>query len=705
MANHIYRIFWAVFLTVAGVFLLSLQKVHPADSYHVFLDLTKSNGAVHFESSEAEEDTLSFCCPLPSVQAAQPTLAVSGQLPSKVWADGRLIPVPESCETFDIDSETWFLIPLSQEEESSFSCLELQFRPFTAAPVLKCQEFFGEYVLSETPRICFGSRNALLSNLAMSGSLHIVASAVLFFVAFIILAAGSVFRYVYKIQTYIFSIGFCFFGYGVWILCESSLALSILDGCSIDIIKCVSIFIIPVLLYRYIRLKFPRVYPGIFTFLCLFHFAVLLSAVLAMMEGSVPFYRLEQSLWFLFICTLIVCICFLSAEVSENKSLHTVYIGILIIFFTFFIYLLFYNFQPMVAIRSLVIGSVCLILYNFSIFIPETARIYRQSLERKSLEQQLNEQVRHYKQIESRDEQYRRLHHDMKHHWQVVQTLLSEGKSPEVLDYVSRIQDQLASPARRCIINTGNPFLDAVLTSKLEQASEADIQTDTEIMVIKNMNIDMADCSIIFGNILDNAIEACRLIRSPEQRRISVKLLYKKNMLVCGFCNSMNQEIPLRSGFPTTKASPEQHGLGLSNIREAVTKYGGNLNIRAEQGRFEVPLCCSACRRKRKAFSRPAYAQGNFSPGILFPLFSLHFSRCLQHFPFFTAVIYYNTDRSNDSDGLKGGSICTIQMIPLERSRKPWRSCLPSWRTRSSGKWEMKRGRLPSGGQSGALPI
>lgn len=422
----------------------------------------------------------------------------------------------------------------------------------------------------------------------MSGSLHIVASAVLFFVAFIILAAGSVFRYVYKIQTYIFSIGFCFFGYGVWILCESSLALSILDGCSIDIIKCVSIFIIPVLLYRYIRLKFPRVYPGIFTFLCLFHFAVLLSAVLAMMEGSVPFYRLEQSLWFLFICTLIVCICFLSAEVSENKSLHTVYIGILIIFFTFFIYLLFYNFQPMVAIRSLVIGSVCLILYNFSIFIPETARIYRQSLERKSLEQQLNEQVRHYKQIESRDEQYRRLHHDMKHHWQVVQTLLSEGKSPEVLDYVSRIQDQLASPARRCIINTGNPFLDAILTSKLEQASEAGIQMDTEIMVVKNMNINMIDCGIIFGNILDNAIEACQLIKNQEQRKISVKLLYKKNMLVCGFCNSMNQEIPLRSGFPTTKASPEQHGLGLSNIREAVTKYGGNVNIRAEQGRFEV---------------------------------------------------------------------------------------------------------------------
>ena len=48
MANRIYRIFWVFFLAVSGVFLLSLQNERPTDSYHVFLDLTKSNGAVHF---------------------------------------------------------------------------------------------------------------------------------------------------------------------------------------------------------------------------------------------------------------------------------------------------------------------------------------------------------------------------------------------------------------------------------------------------------------------------------------------------------------------------------------------------------------------------------------------------------------------------------------------------------------------------------
>ena len=169
-----------------------------------------------------------------------------------------------------------------------------------------------------------------------------------------------------------------------------------LSGYAIDTVKCVAIFIIPVLLYRYISLEFPKTYPGIFTFLCLFHFAVLILSVAVIMAGYVPFYRLEQSLWFLFICTLMVCICYLSAEVSENRKMHTVYIGIVISFLPFHLPAVL-QFPAVVAIRSLVTGAVLLILYNLVLLVPETARIYRQSLERKNLEQQLNEQVRHYK--------------------------------------------------------------------------------------------------------------------------------------------------------------------------------------------------------------------------------------------------------------------------------------------------------------------
>ena len=586
MANRIYHAFWLLFLYIVWLFLLSVRTERPTDSYHTFLELTSSGRIVHFDHQEARKGVLSFSCSLPGDRVELPFLAVSGQKPSRVLADGREIPVPKDCETLEISPDTWFLIPLDPAGDPALSRLDVQFDPgfLKDAPAPS-----AEYEIRTTPRICFGSRNALLNNLAMSGTLHLITSAVLFFVALVILLAGSVFRYVYKIQTYISAIGFCFLGFAVWILCESSLASSALSGYAIDIIKCIAIFIIPVLLYRYISLEFPRTYPGIFTFLCLFHFAVLILSVAVIMAGYIPFYRLEQSLWFLFICTLMVCICYLSAEVSENRKMHTVYIGIIISFFTFFIYLLFYNFQPMIAIRSLVTGAILLILYNLALLVPETARIYRQSLERKNLERQLNEQVLHYKVLEGRESQYRKLRHDMKNHWQMVQTLLASGRLSEALDYTSRIQDQLEFHTRsHQIISTGNPFLDAVLTSKLGQAAASGIQVDTEIMVVKNMKIDMVDCGIIFGNILENAIEACLKQSGEADRRILVKLLYKKGMLVCGICNSMDPDTSVRSGFATTKPEAESHGLGLPNVREAVAGYGGTLNLKALDGRFEV---------------------------------------------------------------------------------------------------------------------
>lgn len=586
MANRIYHAFWLLFLYIVWLFLLSVRTERPTDSYHTFLELTSSGSIVHFDLQEARKGVLSFSCSLPGNRVELPFLAVSGQKPSRVLADGREIPVPKDCETLEISPDTWFLIPLDPAGDPALSRLDVQFDPgfLKDAPAPS-----AEYEIRTTPRICFGSRNALLNNLAMSGTLHLITSAVLFFVTLVILLAGSVFRYVYKIQTYISAIGFCFLGFAVWILCESSLASSALSGYAIDTIKCIAIFIIPVLLYRYISLEFPRTYPGIFTFLCLFHFAVLILSVAVIMAGYIPFYRLEQSLWFLFICTLMVCICYLSAEVSENRKMHTVYIGIIISFFTFFIYLLFYNFQPMIAIRSLVTGAILLILYNLALLVPETARIYRQSLERKNLERQLNEQVLHYKVLEGRESQYRKLRHDMKNHWQMVQTLLASGRLSEALDYTSRIQDQLEFHTRsHQIISTGNPFLDAVLTSKLGQAAASGIQVDTEIMVVKNMKIDMVDCGIIFGNILENAIEACLKQSGEADRRILVKLLYKKGMLVCGICNSMDPDTSVRSGFATTKPEAEGHGLGLPNVREAVAGYGGTLNLKAQDGRFEV---------------------------------------------------------------------------------------------------------------------
>lgn len=106
---------------------LSIQKERPTDSYHTFLELTSSGSIVHFDHREARKGVLSFSCALSGDRVERPFLAVSGQKPSRVLADGREIPVPEDCEVLEISPDTWFLIPLDPSGALSLSRLEVQF--------------------------------------------------------------------------------------------------------------------------------------------------------------------------------------------------------------------------------------------------------------------------------------------------------------------------------------------------------------------------------------------------------------------------------------------------------------------------------------------------------------------------------------------------------------------------------------------------
>lgn len=75
----------------------------------------------------------------------------------------------------------------------------------------------------------------------------------------------------------------------------------------------------------------------------------------------------------------------------------------------------------------------------------------------------------------------------------------------------------------------------------------------------------------------------------------------------------MDPDTSVRSGFATTGAEAEGHGLGLPNVREAVAGYGGTLNLGAQDGRFEVSSC--------SAWLHP----------IVQPTTLLHFSCLLHH--------------------------------------------------------------------------
>lgn len=148
------------------------------------------------------------------------------------------------------------------------------------------------------------------------------------------------------------------------------------------------------------------------------------------------------------------------------------------------------------------------------------------------------------------------------------------------MEYLERIKAR--SDAVRPTINTGNIALDAILSSKKELAESKGIKFITKLQIPENLAIKPDDISIIFGNALDNAIEANEMV--PENDRyIEVSLLYD-NLLICKISNAC---MPLgNKEFKTRKLDKENHGFGMENIKSVINGYNGEVKIEWHDYKF-----------------------------------------------------------------------------------------------------------------------
>ena len=101
------------------------------------------------------------------------------------------------------------------------------------------------------------------------------------------------------------------------------------------------------------------------------------------------------------------------------------------------------------------------------------------------------------------------------------------------------------------------------------------------------MNINEDDMVIIFGNLLDNAIEACQ--RESEKKYIDLKVFYESGCIMINVINSYDSVINESDGeYITRKENKELHGLGIKSVKKTVNKYNGIMEISSEIYEFMV---------------------------------------------------------------------------------------------------------------------
>ncbi len=190
--------------------------------------------------------------------------------------------------------------------------------------------------------------------------------------------------------------------------------------------------------------------------------------------------------------------------------------------------------------------------------------------------------------VNQRYTETRILRHDMNNHLTAVAMLMDEGKYQDARKYLNQVSVQLDET--KPPVQTGIPVLDAVLFSKINLAKDKEIRTETDFQInFTEKGISEYDLCSLFGNILDNAIEACEKLKAGERK---ISLLVKRQMdMICVFCENPCLKVQKdNGGFVTQKEDKESHGFGLKQIERIARKYHGTVEMGEKEGIFSIAV-------------------------------------------------------------------------------------------------------------------
>ena len=129
------------------------------------------------------------------------------------------------------------------------------------------------------------------------------------------------------------------------------------------------------------------------------------------------------------------------------------------------------------------------------------------------------------------------------------------------------------------ISRSGNIVIDSLISYWFMIAKQKKIEFIFDICVPMMMPFKGADICLILGNLLENAVEAAQKVE--ENRYIKIKIKFDKNNLLVFVSNSYRGTLIRTKDhrLKTTKSDAENHGVGLSSVYRAVTKYHGTVII------------------------------------------------------------------------------------------------------------------------------
>ena len=243
-----------------------------------------------------------------------------------------------------------------------------------------------------------------------------------------------------------------------------------------------------------------------------------------------------------------------------------------------------YEYIPMQLIVSVLFLVSDILLYRTMVRTEQRVQL---EVENQLLEKQFDAQLAHYSDLTAQYEQIRAMRHDISHHLNTINALLQEGNLKAATEY----SEQLL-PMQTYISRLGkcqNPVVDAFLYSHMQDAEAKGMPVQADVSLPVELPVSNTDLIVAFGNLLDNALEACSGIPDAQ---ITLRAHMDKGYLVIQESNPVCARQP--QGKKPRRIPELERGVGFRVLSGLAAKYDGSFRHTCENDTYTVTLLLRA---------------------------------------------------------------------------------------------------------------
>ena len=239
-------------------------------------------------------------------------------------------------------------------------------------------------------------------------------------------------------------------------------------------------------------------------------------------------------------------------------------------------------FIALISVFVFVIAPIIIIIAVSNSYLKSQNEAFQRDIEA---------QAKHYSDLAKANYELRRFKHDFGNMKIGLSQCLKEGDCEGALDMLNSAAIDMQRSSEDIVgFDTGNGIVDAILADKQSRATNNNIRIVFNGSVPPN-SIAPTDLCVIFGNTLDNAIEACEKISADTEKIVFVTCKCNSGFIFIDITNPVAENVVIHgTNIETSKPDKASHGYGLYSLNKTVKKLDGEVKLSCVDKVFKVEI-------------------------------------------------------------------------------------------------------------------